>query len=53
MDTFGWQYLYTDLPFTEVRPETVDYLKRMLETLPVVFPERDYSVLRERLEQRL
>lgn len=53
MGTFGWQYLYTDIALKDAGSSTIGYLQRMLETFPAMFPERDYSELRERFEQRL
>ncbi|MHC3474716.1 hypothetical protein ACYF6T_39320 [Streptomyces sp. 7R007] len=52
--TYGWQYLYTDISLRgSGNQSTVTYLKRMLEVFPEIFPQHDYSVLRDRLEARL
>ncbi|MGC5564320.1 hypothetical protein ACPYPG_15940 [Streptomyces sp. FR-108] len=51
--TYGWQYLYTDVPLGrgDFR-ETVGYLEGMLELFPEIFPQYDYTPLRDRLEAR-
>ncbi|GHH47645.1 hypothetical protein FHS35_005565 [Streptomyces umbrinus] len=51
--TYGWQYLYTDISLRrgDFR-ETVAYLQGMLEVFPEIFPQHDYTDLRERLEAR-
>ncbi|MFJ4471407.1 hypothetical protein ACIP2X_28560 [Streptomyces sp. NPDC089424] len=51
--TYGWQYLFTDISLggSGFR-NTVRYLERMLEIFPELFPEHDYSDLRDRLEAR-
>ncbi|MEU9793165.1 hypothetical protein AB0E27_21485 [Streptomyces sparsogenes] len=52
--TYGWQYLYTD-PSQSYGGllSKVNYLKRMLDLFPEIFPQYDYTSLRERLEARL
>ncbi|MFJ9406301.1 hypothetical protein [Streptomyces sp. NPDC101393] len=51
---FGWQHLYTQAPLNEWEFErTADRIVRMLDVLPHVFPECDYTPLRERLSARL
>ncbi|MFI7146941.1 hypothetical protein ACIBO2_18640 [Nonomuraea sp. NPDC050022] len=52
--THGWQYLFTDLNFAD--PDlywTAGDMKAMLHHLPGLFPQYDYTSLRERLDDRL
>jgi hypothetical protein len=52
--THGWQYLFTDLNFSD--PDlywTAENMKAMLHHFPELFPRYDYTPLRERLEERL
>ncbi|MET8677337.1 hypothetical protein ABZW18_07055 [Streptomyces sp. NPDC004647] len=52
--TYGWQYLYTDISLRGGDFQSkVNYLRGMLEAFPEIFPEHDYTPLRERLEARL
>jgi len=52
--TYGWQYLYADVTLRgSGHQSTVDYLQRMLEIFPELFPQHDYRPLRKRLEARL
>ncbi|MGW1748633.1 hypothetical protein ACWCRD_24095 [Streptomyces sp. NPDC002092] len=52
--TYGWQYLYTDMPLGgRGHQSTVGFLQRMLQVFPEIFPQYDYRELRERLEARL
>ncbi|MGY1455161.1 hypothetical protein [Streptomyces sp. SS8] len=52
--TRGWQYLFADISFQNSSVAGLgDHVKRMLEAFPSLFPEHDYSPLRERLEARL
>ncbi|MEU0566212.1 hypothetical protein ABZ297_12560 [Nonomuraea sp. NPDC005983] len=52
--THGWQYLFTDLSFSDpdlyYLPEAMN---AMLHHFPRLFPQYDYTPLRERLEERL
>ncbi|MFE7317342.1 hypothetical protein ACFU7T_30215 [Streptomyces sp. NPDC057555] len=52
--TYGWQYLYSDISLRrgDFR-ETVHYLQGMLDLFPEIFPQHDYTELRDRLEARL
>ncbi|WP_369167165.1 hypothetical protein AB5J49_04495 [Streptomyces sp. R28] len=52
--TYGWQYLFADISLA--RRDFLDganNLKNMLQVFPELFPDRDYSSLRTRLEARL
>ncbi|MEJ8650067.1 hypothetical protein WKI65_18700 [Streptomyces sp. MS1.AVA.3] len=52
--TYGWQYLYTDISLRgRAFHETVTYVQGMLEVFPEIFPQHDYTPLRDRLEARL
>lgn len=52
--TFCWQYLYAEVSLSDSSWKPVaDSLKAMLEVFPELFPEYDYSPLRQRLEARL
>ncbi|MET9561878.1 hypothetical protein [Streptomyces tauricus] len=51
--TYGWQYLYTDVPLGRGFGGVRRYLQGMLELFPEIFPDHDYSSLRARLEARL
>ncbi|GAA2634739.1 hypothetical protein [Paractinoplanes durhamensis] len=51
--TYGWQYLYTDISLDRGDfVATVEFLDGMLQLFPTIFPQHDYSDLRERLEAR-
>ncbi|MFG1671168.1 hypothetical protein [Streptomyces sp. Y7] len=52
---FGWQHLFTEAPVrSEQQFETVvNQLNSLLEVLPELFPDHDYTDLRARLEARL
>ncbi|WP_330316954.1 hypothetical protein [Streptomyces platensis] len=51
---FGWQHLYTRAPLNDWEFErTADRIARMLDVLPQVFPDYDYTPLRQQLEVRL
>ncbi|QPP08315.1 hypothetical protein G4Z16_20095 [Streptomyces bathyalis] len=51
---FGWQHLFTRAPLGHDEFQTtVKWITRMLDALPRLFPDYDYSPLQERLEARL
>ncbi|MEV8432593.1 hypothetical protein [Streptomyces chartreusis] len=51
---FGWQHLFTEAPLDDWDFErTADRIARMLDVLPQVFPDYDYTPLQERGEERL
>ncbi|WP_413114699.1 hypothetical protein ACK1X7_05250 [Streptomyces sp. CY1] len=51
---FGWQHLFTQAPLEEEEfQRTADRIVNMLDALPQIFPDRDYTPLRERWEARL
>ncbi|MCX4232473.1 hypothetical protein [Streptomyces ortus] len=51
--TFGWQYLFTEASSRDERfRDFSDRLAYMLELFPRIFPEYDYTPLRDRLEAR-
>ncbi|MBC2900135.1 hypothetical protein [Streptomyces cupreus] len=52
--TFGWQFLFCDVSFTDDDFLGLgDELGEMLAVFPRLFPDRDYTDLRARLEERL
>ncbi|MEU7469969.1 hypothetical protein AB0A94_15765 [Streptomyces sp. NPDC044984] len=52
--TYGWQYLFTDLSFlNDDLYHVAESMKAMLRRFPDLFPQHDYTQLRERLEERL
>ncbi|WP_413811715.1 hypothetical protein [Streptomyces sp. OE57] len=51
---YGWQYLFADISLSRGDfSENANNLKNMLQVFPELFPDRDYSSLRARLEARL
>lgn len=51
---YGWQYLFADISLSRGDfLESANNLKNMLQVFPELFPDRDYSSLRTRLEARL
>ncbi|MFD8869999.1 hypothetical protein ACFV1F_37685 [Streptomyces sp. NPDC059590] len=51
---YGWQYLFADISLSRQDfSENANNLKNMLLVFPELFPDRDYSSLRTRLEARL
>lgn len=51
---YGWQYLFTDLSLlNDDLHHVVESVKAMLRRFPDLFPQHDYTQLRERLEERL
>ncbi|MFE4537261.1 hypothetical protein ACFRKB_19610 [Streptomyces scopuliridis] len=51
---FGWQHLFTQAPLDDYEfQRTADRIARMLNTLPQVFPDYDYTTLLERGGERL
>ncbi|MFF0730290.1 hypothetical protein ACFYVK_01705 [Streptomyces chartreusis] len=52
--TYGWQYLFTDLSLlSDDLYHVAESAKAMLRRFPDLFPQHDYTELRERLEERL
>lgn len=52
--TYGWQYLFTDASFlNDDFNHVAESVKSMLRRFPELFPQHDYTQLRERLEERL
>ncbi|MDQ1039743.1 hypothetical protein QFZ75_006159 [Streptomyces sp. V3I8] len=49
---FGWQYLFSDVSLSGLDRQVVANLEAMLDIFPTVFPEHDYTPLRDRLEAR-
>ncbi|MDG9706942.1 hypothetical protein [Streptomyces sp. DH10] len=50
---FGWQHLYTEAPLDDWEFErTAERVARMLDVLPQVFPDYDYTPLRQRWDAR-
>ncbi|NUP16884.1 MAG: hypothetical protein HOZ81_12410 [Streptomyces sp.] len=51
---YGWQYLFADISLRRRDfSDSAHNLKGMLQVFPELFPDRDYSSLRTRLEERL
>lgn len=51
---FGWQHLFTEAPLgDEDFQRTADRITNMIDALPQIFPNADYSGLRARSEARL
>ncbi|MBP8539428.1 hypothetical protein [Streptomyces sp. MK37H] len=51
---FGWQHLFTQAPLEDEEfQRTADRIVNMLDALPQIFPDRDYTPLRKRWEARL
>ncbi|MFF5670664.1 hypothetical protein [Streptomyces hygroscopicus] len=51
---YGWQYLFAGISLSRGDfLESINNLKNMLQVFPELFPGRDYSSLRTRLEARL
>lgn len=51
---YGWQYLFADISLSgRDHSDSRDNLTSMLRIFPEIFPGRDYSSLRDRLEARL
>ncbi|MDG4861290.1 hypothetical protein P8605_24460 [Streptomyces sp. T-3] len=51
---YGWQYLFADVSLREDEfIHTRERLAKMLQVLPEIFPQHDYTDLRTRLEARL
>ncbi|MFD5383877.1 hypothetical protein ACFWMG_02715 [Streptomyces sp. NPDC127074] len=51
---FGWQYLYAEMSLRGTSWSDVrNRLKVMVDVFPEIFPQYDYTELRERLEARL
>ncbi|MEU4682481.1 hypothetical protein [Streptomyces xinghaiensis] len=52
--TTGWQYLFADVQLGAADLNTsADMLETMFDTFPDLFPDHDYSTLRQRWEARL
>jgi hypothetical protein len=52
--TYGWQYLFADISLSgRALSDSRTNLENMLQAFPEIFPGRDYSSLRDRLEARL
>lgn len=50
---FGWQHLFTQAPLEEEEfQRTADRIANMVDALPQIFPDHDYTTLRERWEAR-
>ncbi|MEU0845412.1 hypothetical protein ABZ370_38925 [Streptomyces sp. NPDC005962] len=50
----GWQYLFADISLADPGLSDIgESLEQAFEVLPVIFPDDDFSPLRERLEARL
>ncbi|MFJ2202817.1 hypothetical protein ACIQPP_49155 [Streptomyces violaceusniger] len=51
---FGWQYLYAKMSLRDTSWSNVrNRLKVMVDVFPELFPQYDYTELRERFEARL
>ncbi|MEE1792105.1 hypothetical protein PUR28_15205 [Streptomyces sp. BE308] len=51
---YGWQYLFSDISLGRGDfSDSANNLENMLRVFPELFPDRDYSSLRPRLEARL
>lgn len=52
--TRGWQYLFADVSFRDRALGNIgDSVRNMLEVFPGLFPEHEYTPLRQRWEERL